>query len=460
MPKKIPLTAFMLATILTALPFSPSDLLAESDGTIPIVADKANPAPSIVPGETLTLAKVVAITRLNQPAITAAQGNVRASESRVGQAKSAYFPQVNGKGSYDRLSPGGTIYKISDDMGYDQLDSAVDASLLLYDFGRTDTKVEVQKSNLDSARADLNFADDLAVYNAKLAYYDILKIARNKEAAAEAVKQFEQHLEQAKGFFAAGVKPKYDVTKAEVDLSRAKLLQIQVSNNLRLARVTLNNAMGLPDAPDYQLEDTLNTGKFTLPLEQALPMALAHRPDLKALILKEQAALQSLALARKGDAPSLSAVAGVAYSGEVDTMDEGWNAGVALTVPIFNGFLTRNQIGEAKANADIQTANVISLQQTIHKEVQQSYLNLAEAEERITVTRLAIQQAEENSRIASGRYRAGVGSPVEVTDADTLLVQARADHNQSLYDYRMAQTVIEQSIGRTHDSDDLTTPAK
>jgi len=460
MQKKIPITAVMLATLFAGLSFSQSDLQAESYVPMAIEAEKPAATPAIAPGETLTLAKVVAITRQNQPAITAAQGNVKASESRIGQAKSAYLPQVNGSGGYDRLSPGGNIYGISDDKAYDRVESGVNASQLLYDFGRTSTKVEIQKTNLDSARADLNFADDWAVYKAKLAYYDILKIARNKEATAETVKQFEQHLAQAKGFFAAGVKPKYDVTKAEVDLSRAKLLQIQVGNSLRLARVTLNNAMGLPDAPDYQLQDTLNTGKFTLPFEQALPMALDHRPDLKALILKKQAALQSVALARKGDAPSLSAGAGVAYTGDMDTMDEGWNAGVALTVPIFNGFLTRHQIGEAQANADILAANVIALQHTIHKEVKQSYLNLAEAQERISVTKLAIEQAEENSRIASGRYKAGVGNPVEVTDADTLLVQAKADHNQSLYDYRMAQTGIEQTIGRTQDSDDLTAPAK
>jgi len=460
MQKKISITVLLLATILASLSFNQPDLHAESNVPMVIEAEKPTLVPTIAPGETLTLAKVVAITRQNQPAITAAQGNVKASESRIGQAKSAYFPQVNGSGGYDRMSPEGNIYGVSDDRAYDRVVTGVNASQLLYDFGRTDTKVEIQKTNLDSARADLNFADDWAVYKAKLAYYDILKIARNKEAAAETVKQFEQHLEQAKGFFAAGVKPKYDVTKAEVDLSRAKLLQIQVGNNLRLARVTLNNAMGLPDAPDYQLEDTLNSTKFTLPFEQALPMALDHRPDLKALILKRQSALQSVDLARKGDAPSLSGGAGIAYSGDADTMDEGWNAGVALTVPIFNGHLTRHQIGEAQANADILAANVIALQQTIHKEVQQSYLNLYEAEERISVTRLAILQAEENSRIASGRYRAGVGSPVEVTDADTLLVQAKADHNQSLYDYRMAQTAIEQTIGRTQDSDDLTTPAK
>jgi len=92
------------------------------------------------------------------------------------------------------------------------------------------------------------------------------------------------------------------------------------------------------------------------------------------------------------------------------------------------------------------------LRQTIHKEVQQSYLVLEEAEERISTTRLTIRQAEENSRIASGRYSAGVGSPVEVTDADTLLIQAKASHIQALYDYRMARTTIEQAIGVTADN--------
>ncbi|MDD3814200.1 MAG: TolC family protein, partial [Desulfocapsaceae bacterium] len=253
----------------------------------------------------------------------------------------------------------------------------------------------------------------------------------------------------AKGFFEAGVKPKYDVTKAEVDLSHAKLLLIQVENNLQLARVVLNNAMGLPAAPDYQLEDTLTSVKFTLPYEQALNLAMDHRPDLKALVLQKQAAQQRVDLARKGDMPILSGNAGAGYSGDVDTMDEGWSAGIAITVPIFNGHLTRHQIGEAQANADILAANVTALQQSIHKDVQQSYLNLQEAEERIAVTQLTIEQAKENSRIASGRYSAGVGSPIEVTDADILLVQAKADHIQALYDYRIAQTSIEQSIGMT-----------
>lgn len=447
----------MLTTGLAGVSFSHQPLQAQT--LAPVSAEKLK-APStsqtISEGELLTLDRVVAITRQNQPAILAARGNVNASQSRVGQARAPYYPQINGSASYDRLSPEGTFYGTTDDTAYNRLATGIRADQMLYDFGKTTTQVEIRKTSLEAARSDLNAADDQAVFNAKLAYYSMLKVARDKEVALGTVKQFEQHLEQAKGFFDAGVKPKYDVTKAEVDLSSARLVQIQVTNNLRLARVVLNNAMGLPDAPDYLLEDNLTFVPYTLPFDQALGLALKNRPDLMALMLKKQAAQQSIDLARKGDAPYLSGNAGAAYSGNADTMDEGWSVGVALTVPIFNGHLTRHQIGEAQANADILAADETLLRQTLHKDVQQSYLNLQEAEERISVTKLATQQAEENSRIASGRYNAGVGSPVEVTDADTLLVQAKANHIQALYDYRMAQTSIEQAIGIVADNDQTT----
>lgn len=453
MKKRLCRAAIMLTTGLAGLSFNQRALQAQTIS--PVTAEKAETPSSprtISAGELLTLDRVVAITRQHQPAIVAAQGNVNASQSRVGQARAPYYPQINGSAGYDRFSPEGTFYSTADDTAYNRLATGIRGEQMLYDFGRTTTQVEIQKTSLEAARSDLNATDDQAAFNAKLAYYNVLKIGRDKEVAAETVKQFEQHLEQAKGFFNAGVKPKYDVTKAEVDLSSARLVQIQVKNNLRLARVVLNNAMGLPDAPDYLLEDNLTFVPYTLPFGQALDLALKNRPDLMALMLKKQAAQQTVDLARKGDAPYLSGNASAAYSGDADTMDEGWSVGVALTVPIFNGHLTRHQIGEAQANADILAADETLLRQTLHKEVQQSYLNLQEAEERISATRLAIQQAEENAAIASGRYSAGVGSPVEVTDADTLLVQAKASHIQALYDYRMAQTSIEQAIGVAADN--------
>lgn len=412
--------------------------------------DKAQAANEVIQtGAKLTLAQVVEIARQRQPSIVAAQGSVNASQSKVGQAEAAYYPQVDAAASYNRLAPGNTM-GVAISRSSDQYAAGLTVKQRLYDFGKTAAQVGIQKTTLDSARANLATIDDQVVFNVKLAYYDMLKAARSKEVATETVKKFAQHLEQAKGFFAAGLKPKYDVTKAEVDLSNAKLNLIRSENGLRLARVVLNNAMGLPEAPDYEITDNLRFSPFALPFEQALSLAFDHRPDLKALILKKQAAEQGIELARKGDSPYLSGNASSSYSGDKLAMDEGWNIGVALAVPIFNGHLTKYQVSETRANADILAANETVLRQAIQKEVQQSYLNLQEADERGTATKLAVQQAEENAEIATGRYEAGVGSPVEVTDADVLLFDARTSHIQALYDYKIAQTVIEQAIGQSN----------
>ncbi len=455
MKKRLAIIALMLTTGVAGFFLYQQPLQAQP--LAPAVTEEAVTGPlTISAGELLTLDKVVAITRQNQPSIVAAQGNISASQSRVGQARAPYYPQINGSAVYDRLSQDSTILGARGlDGNFDQLAFRIRGDQLLYDFGKTATRIDIEKTNLEAARSNLNTVDDQAVFNAKLAYYNVLKIARDNEVAAETVKQFEEHLQQAQGFFDAGVKPKYDVTKAEVDLSSAKLVQIQVNNNLRLARVVLNNTMGLPDAPDYLLANNLTFDRFTLPFEQALSLALTNRPDLKTLMLRKQAAQQTVALARKGYTPVLSGNAGANYSGDTDTLDEGWSVGLALTVPVFNGHLTRHQIGEARANVDIVTADETLLRQNIQKEVQQNYLILAEAEERINVAKLTIGQAEENARIASGRYSAGVGSPVEVTDADILLVQAKASHIQALYDYRIAQVSIEQAIGVAEENDGL-----
>ncbi len=453
MKKRLAIIALMLATSVAGFSLYQQPLQAQP--LAPAATEEAVTGPlTISAGELLTLAKVVAITRQNQPSIVAARGNISASQSRVGQTRAPYYPQINGSAAYDRLSQDSSILGVRGlDGDFDQLAFRIRGDQLLYDFGKTATRIEIQKTNLEAARSNLNTVDDQAIFNAKLAYYNVLKIARDNEVAAETVKQFEQHLQQAHGFFDAGVKPKYDVTKAEVDLSSAKLVQIQVNNNLLLARVVLNNTMGLPDAPDYLLTDNLTFVRFTLPFEQALSLALNNRPDLKTLMLRKQAAQQSVALARKGYAPVLSGNAGISYSGDTDTLDDGWSLGLALTVPMFNGHLTRHQVGEAQANVDIVTADETLLRQNIQKEVQQDYLILAEAEERINVAKLTISQAEENARISSGRYSAGVGSPVEVTDADILLVEAKASYIQAMYDYRIAQISIEQAIGVVEEKD-------
>lgn len=394
-------------------------------------------------GEVLNMDTCIGIALKRQPNIIAAAGTLKVNQSRVGQAKSNYYPQVDLTSGYSRTTPVSRVEHNSSD----QYTGSANLKQNIYDFGKTSTQVDIQNLNLDSSKSDLANVTAQIILNVKQAYYGVLQAKKNRDVADETVKQFQGHLEQAKGFYEVGTKSKFDVTKADVDLSNSRLNLIKAVNAFRVAIVTLNNAMGVPDAPEYTIEDNLSYKKYEIIFEEAVDKAYKSRPDLTSLVFKIEAAEKSVKLANTGYYPVLTGNAAYNRSGEKFPLGEGWNVGVALSFPLFSGFLTKYQVEEAEANLDVIKANEELLRQNIFLEVQQIFLNLQEAEEKIPVAELAVKQAEENLELANGRYAAGVGNPIEVTDSQVAFITAKLSYIQALYDYKVAQANLEKAMG-------------
>jgi outer membrane protein TolC len=411
----------------------------------------------ITPGETLTIGKCIDIALTKNPSIVAAVNTVDVNQSRVGEARSSYYPQLSATGTYDRISPipGTSAAPLGARPIFNQYTSSLILNQTIYDFGRTSSSVDVSKYNLESSRFDLNTSQDAITLSVKQAYYGVLQAKRNRDVAADVIKQFQLHLDQAKGFYDVGTKAKIDVIKAEVDLSNAKLSLINAENALKIAWVTLNNAMGVPDAPEYTIEDNLSFQQYAITLEEATARAFDNRPDLQSIIAKRQAAEANISLARSGYYPVLSgsasynsAAADIPPSQLVQGgLDHGWDVGVALTIPLFSGFLTSHQMAEAKSSLYALRANEESLRHQILLDVRQAFLNLQAAEASISTADLAVKQAKENLDLANGRYAAGVGSPIEVSDAFATYVTAQAAYTGALYNYKLAQASIEKAMG-------------
>lgn len=418
-------------------------------------------AETIQPGEFLTLDRAIEIALKTQPSIVASQYAVKANEARVGQALSSYYPQLTGSGAYSRVSPASsgrstTVQSTGTSAGtstastqgsYDVYTSSVGLSQLVTDFGKTSSQVKINRLNTESSRLDLANAEETVILNVKQAYYNVLQAQRNRDVARHAVQQFQQHLEQARGFFEVGTKAKFDVTKAEVDLSNAQLNLIRAENQVKLAFVTLNSAIGIPSAPEYSLQDNLLYAKYELPFEDAINKAYAQRPDLQSLAKKKEASSEAVNLARKNYYPQVTANANYYYTGADFPLQNGWSYGLNLSVPIFTGFLTRYQVAEAQANFGTAKANENSLRLDIYSQVHQGYLSLLEAAESIETSQLAVRQAKENVDLATGRYQEGVGSPLEVTDAIVAQQNAELSYSAALRDYKNAQAAIEKAIG-------------
>ena len=396
-------------------------------------------------GALLTLEQCRQIAREHQPEIRASFQETQAGQARIGQARADIFPQVSAESMYNRsseVSRSSSKREVSSEYGHQ-----VGVNQLLYDFGKTKARVKMRRLEAESLQAELEDVRDRIDFTVRQAYFGVLKAERDRKVAAETVRQYQEHLQQAQGFFSAGVKPRFDVTKAEVDLSRSQLELITAENAVRLARVRLNNAMGMPDAPDYPLEDILERRFERISLETVLEQALLNRADLKALDLHKRSLDEALKVAKAGHYPHLDGAAFYRWIGEEHPLDREWQVGASVTFPLFTGLRTRYEVLEARANRKAEEASEDALKQTIVSEAQRAWLNLHEAQERIDTARLVVRQADENFAIARGRYRAGVGSPIEVTDAQVSYADAHNMLTSALYDYQIAVAALERVMG-------------
>lgn len=391
----------------------------------------------------LTLENCIDIALKRQPDIASGIGDIKAKESKVGQAKSGYLPQINLTTGYSRYSPANKLT----DRSFDSYSGGLIIQQNLYDFGKTSTQVEISRLNLNSSKFDLKWTQSQVIFNVKQAYFGALKAKRSLKVAQDTVNQLELHLKQAEGFYKVGTRPKFDVTKARVDLSNARLNLIKAQNAMKLAMATLNNAMGVPDTDAYELEDILDFAPVRINFEEALKKAYSTRPDLGSILIQKKAIETSIELAKKGYYPSVSANASYNLDGAAFPLADGWTAGINITFPIFSGFLTKYQVEEAMANLSSIKAREESLKNRIFLDVKQAYLSLIDAEERVPVAALGVTQAQENLDLATGRYKAGVGNPIEVTDSEINLENAKLAHIQALYDYKMAFAALQKSIG-------------
>jgi outer membrane protein len=405
----------------------------------------ACPQETVLPGETLDLGHCITIALAHHPGMLGAEGGLKASTSRVDEARSGYYPQVSAASAYSRSHPADTTDK-KGVTGNNYLNS-VDVSQNIFDFGRTSTQVKVQSLGAEASRGDLSDTERQVVFDVKLAYYTILQAKLGRDNYTEAVRILQLHLDQARKFYSVGIKSKIDVTNAEVNLGQARLNFLNSENRLVLAKISLKNAMGLPDAPTFDVADEPGYREYPAELASALQKAYEQRPDLISAQARKEASKRSVDLAGKDYYPTLSGNAGYGWSGSDYPLDEGWSVGVTLDFPLFNGFLTRSRVEEARGNLQTAEAQVLLVKQNIRLEVEQAYYNLQNVREKISLAELTLRQAKENRELAMGRYSSGVGSSIEVADAVLTEVDAKTAYNVTLFEYRLAVASLEKATG-------------
>jgi len=394
----------------------------------------------------LTLEDVLEVARLRNPVIDASRSSVDVSRAQVTQAKSAYMPQVSGTAAYNySYQYWGPQLKRQQLNTYE---AVLSGNQFIYGFGKVTGTIRQSKEQLVSSQRNLDTTLADVTRQVKSAFFDVLKKQELVKVNQEALATQTTHLEQARAFHRAGVRPLIDVTKGEVAWSQARLELIKAEYNLRLSRVVLDNVLGGPpvDGP-YTLAEISAEVEPQGPVEPLVEGAMAVRPEIQsqnAVILAQQARITA---AKGGYWPSLNAQGQFGWEDNYFPLHNVWMVGAGLTWDIFPGMRTVGEVREARATMSVLQSRLNQLELEVVRQVSQAYLLLSEAAETIGTAEVGLMNAEENMALATGRYENGVGDAIEYNDAVLSLTSARSDLVQARYDYLDAQAELERAVG-------------
>lgn len=418
----------------------------------PIGPSKA-PPPELA-GKTISFEEAVTIALQAQPQIQARLYDYAAARFRVDQAFAPLLPQLTGTLSSQWSSStvlsttaSGATVPVSVSRSFeDTFLGQVSLSQLLFDFGKTAASVDAARKLAEVSRYDIELQRQLVTLAVKEAYINTLFAQRLIRVQRQALERADLNLKSVRGFYEVGTRPKSDVVRAEVDVANARVDTIRADNLERLARVALNTAIGVAATTKFDLVDNLVYIKVTDSAEDLVSEALKRRPEYQQGKLRIETAESLLKRSFRDFFPDI--VGTGSYGGVRTDLNESWTAGISLNWSIFDGGNRLARYREAKAILDASQQRLKATELDISREVEQTRSTVVESDERILAAQAAVASAQENFRLVQGRFDAGVGTILDLTDAQLALTQAQNTEAQALADFRIALARLDRALGR------------
>lgn len=459
--------------------------------------DAETPVKTLQGGIVMTIDDCVNFALKHDPNVKMSTDTQKAQKSLVGQAKSNYFPNIYGGTGYN---VGATQYYGDRDNynrnNYYGLDAGV--SQLIWDFGKTTAKINMNKFNYEASGYDLAFQIAISAYNVRFNYTAVLAARANEGIYALNVRINQLNYERTKAMYDVGLKSKIDVVNAQANLTKARIDLLQAQNTYQTALITLNNSMYYVDAPDYSIADTetfnfqkdysvkneidvaydrkhyddgsvnsqlkdgailttqiekrdiIKTYKlkpYTMSLDDSIKKAYEFRPDYKSAQLVVKAQEESLKAIKRSYYPALNANAQYSLNAYRNYNSNMFGIYGGLDFPTVNGMNIKYQIDQGKALLDRAVDNVDLIKKNIYFAVQKDYVTMKQYEKTIPLKSQRVAQSLENFELADGRYAVGLGNYIELQTALTDYNNAQLDFVTAVFNYNYARFTLGKDMG-------------
>ncbi len=421
--------------------------------TMPSTNPRSTPPPTS--GGTLSLQQAEALAIKYNPQISVGRLLALASQQVTREVRSNLWPTATGditgvdsEGDNTRLTAGA----LNSPHVFPKAAAGVMVTQLITDFGRTTNLVssanyaaKAENQNALATKEQILLAVDRAFYNA-LQAQAVLSVAQ------QTVKERQTVADQVNILFKSKLKSELDLSFANVNLAQAQLLLLDAQNNVNATFATLSMVLGYPNLQDFRLIE--ETSPLTAPPSNVVDLisqAFTMRPEILSLEFQYDSAKKFQIAERDLLFPTLRAIGALGDTPVGDpivapnpgALSNVYGAvGGNLEIPIFNGFLYTARAHEARLREEATQERLRDMRDLISRDVRTSWLNANTAYQRLSVTQQLLQQANLALSLAQSRYNLGLGSIVELSQAQLQQTQAQIAYAQAGYDYRLSLAVV------------------
>jgi len=425
-------------------------------------------AASLPAQEALTLRQAVDLALRSNPLVAAADAGEKEAEARIRQAHSGYLPRLQFSESHQRgnnpvfvfssLLTQHQFHEANFALGslnrpdaMNNYQSQLTVEQVVFDARQTSRSVEAARFTRQMAGEETRRSHSDITLNVLRAYFGVTLAEKNLEVAQQSLDSARADLDRAESIYRSGRSTQADVLALRVHRAAMQEQQIRASNDLAVARATLNDALGVSLDRTFELTTPLesNVGAPEGTLEEYRRLAANGRPEMRQAELAQRLARTQQQIAGAAYWPQV-AFHGMVEADRQNFFGKGgvnWFTTVTLRWNLWNGGETKARVDQARFAESQAEALRKHADSAIHLEVRKAYLDLRAAAQRVEVASAAEAEAEEAHRIIQNRHQAGLITVTELLRSEVALAAARTRRLAAVFDHRVAAAALDHAAG-------------
>lgn len=403
-------------------------------------------------GKELTLDEAVKLALANNPSGKIAVFDFEAAKGALTAARSYRWFTISASHKDARTWSGEAAnIAAGRDPNYiaEQYSNSASVSWILWSGNKVESQVSQAKLALDSSQWGIAKARQQLKYDATDAYFKFMAARDNVKLNQESVERLERYLQDVKLQFEVGVVAKVDVLRSEVELAKAKQSLIEARNTYDLTMANLNNVIGFPLTTELNVKGELSYSHYEKDMAFCVDAALRQRPEISQMTDAAKIAQEAVTIAKAGYLPTVSAVynAGWYDSKFAGGNNYNWTVYLLTNWTLLDSGLTAGKVKQAAEGYKKTQEQLKQTVDNVRLDVRQTFLSLMSAEQSITTSSSAVGLAEEDYKIKVIRYQAGVGTNLDVLDAQVALTTAKNNFLKAMYEYNNFRAKLDKAMG-------------